>query len=68
MVRRMGTNEDMGDDLKANLGLVIKGDIYELRDLLKAVQETIEKSPTAQLVYKKLSADKLWIKEGSREE
>ncbi len=58
--------EATGDDLKANLGLVIKGDLYELRDLLKAVQDTIAKSPTASLVYKKLSADKLWIKEGSK--
>jgi len=30
------------------------------------VQDAVDKSPTMQLIYKKLSADKLWIKEGEK--
>ncbi len=59
----MGT-EERGEDLKAHLGLVIRGDIYEIRDVLKYLSAEAKKSPTLEIIYKTVSTEKLWIKVG----
>lgn len=58
----MGTEE--GEDLKAHLGLVIRGDIYELRDVLKYLNAEAKKSTTFEIIYKTISTEKLWVKVG----
>jgi hypothetical protein len=58
----MGTEE--GEDLKAHLGLVIRGDIYELRDVLEHLNKATKKSPTLEIIYKTISTEKLWVKVG----
>jgi hypothetical protein len=60
----MGTEQ--GTDLKAHLGLVIRGDLYELRDVLELVNKTAKSSPTLEIIYKTVTADKLWIKVGEK--
>ena len=64
-MNRMGNEQ--GEDLKAHLGLVIRGDIYELRDVVDHLNKETKKSPTLEIIYMKISGEKLWIKVGAEE-
>ena len=51
-------------ELKANLGLVLRGDIVVLRALMSDLDRLLARSPAVQVVHKHVSASKLWIREG----
>jgi len=51
-------------ELKANLGIVVRGDILELKDFLVTLNDYLSEFTGINLVHKQLSASKLWIKEG----
>jgi hypothetical protein len=52
-------------ELKANLGIVLRGDFVELRTFLVRLDGLLDDSPDVKLVHKQVSASKLWLKEGS---
>lgn len=51
-------------ELKANLGLVVRGEVVALKSFLERLDGLISETPEVQLVHKHVSASKLWIKEG----
>jgi len=51
-------------ELKANLGLVLRGDIVVLRLFMDDLEKLLNKRPDVQIVHKHVSASKLWIREG----
>jgi len=51
-------------ELKANLGMVLRGDLVALKSLVERLDGLISEAPAVQLVHKHVSASKLWIKEG----
>ena len=56
-----------GPELKANLGIVLRGDVIALKGFVERLDELISESPEVQLVHKHVSASKLWLKEGGTE-
>lgn len=54
--------------IKANLGLVVRGEVSALKAFASAVQTAIDDSAgDVQLVFKTVSGSRLWIKEGDRD-
>ena len=53
--------------VKANLGIVLRGDVIALKGFVERLDELISESQSVQLVHKHVSASKLWIKEGGTE-
>jgi hypothetical protein len=53
-----------GIELKANLGLVVRGEVIALKAFTQRMDGLISESRGVQLVHKHLSASKLWINEG----
>ncbi len=53
-----------GIELKANLGIVVRGDVIELKDFLVTLDDYLSEFTGINLVHKQLSASRLWIKEG----
>ena len=51
-------------ELKANLGLVLRGDFVVLKALMTDLDRLLAKRPEVQIVHKHVSASKLWIREG----
>ena len=51
-------------EMKANLGLVIRGEIVALKGFVERLDGLISETPDVQLVHKHVSASKLWVKEG----
>ena len=51
-------------ELKANLGIVLRGDVIALKSFVERLDEMIAESTGMQLVHKHVSASKLWINEG----
>ena len=51
-------------ELKANLGLVLRGDVVILKALMADLDRLLSERPEVQIVHKHVSASKLWIKEG----
>ena len=51
-------------ELKANLGMVLRGDVIALRGFIERLDGMIAESDDLQLVHKHVSASKLWINEG----
>lgn len=51
-------------ELKANLGLVLRGDILDLRTITEGIDLLLRSNPSVQIVFRHVSASKLWIKEG----
>ena len=51
-------------ELKANLGIVLRGDIIALKGFVERVDGLIDETHDLQLVHKHMSASKLWINEG----
>jgi hypothetical protein len=51
-------------ELKANLGIVVRGDILELKDFLVTLDDYLSEFTGISLIHKQLSASRLWIKEG----
>jgi hypothetical protein len=49
--------------LKANLGLLLRGDYKDLAEFLEIIEPALRRTGV-QLVHKQASASKLWIKEG----
>lgn len=56
--------EHQNTELKANLGIVLRGDIVALRGFVERLDGLISEMPEMQLVHKHVSASKLWVKEG----
>ena len=50
--------------VKANLGLVLRGEIVALKSFLERLDGLISETTKVQLVHKHVSASKLWLKEG----
>jgi hypothetical protein len=50
--------------VKANLGLVLRGEIVALKGFVERLDGMISETPDVQLVHKHVSASKLWVKEG----
>jgi hypothetical protein len=50
-------------EMKANLGILFRGDFRALEDLLERIAPILEETGI-QIVHKQVSASKLWIKEG----
>jgi hypothetical protein len=50
--------------VKANLGLVLRGEIVALKGFVERLDGMISETPEVQLVHKHVSASKLWLKEG----
>ena len=51
-------------EMKANLGLVFRGEVVALKGFLERLDELTSETPEVQLVHKHVSASKLWVKEG----
>jgi len=51
-------NDDF--DVKANLGLILRGSIKDLDGLLTRIKE-LSRDSDSQIVFKEVSADRLWI-------
>lgn len=51
-------------NLKANVGIVLRGEVVALRGFAERLDVLIAESEGVQLVHKHLSASKLWIREG----
>jgi len=51
-------------ELKANLGIVLRGDILALKGVLERIDQLIAEFQCVQLVHRHVSASKLWIREG----
>lgn len=51
-------------ELKANLGIVLRGEIVALKGIVERLDELLAETPAVQLVHKHVSASKLWINEG----
>jgi hypothetical protein len=51
-------------ELKANLGLVLRGEVVVLKGFVERLDALISDTPGMQLVHKHVSASKLWINEG----
>ena len=51
-------------ELKANMGIVLRGDVIALKGFVERLDELIAEAPDMQLVHKHISASKLWIREG----
>ena len=52
------------DELKANLGIVLRGDFVFLKAFMADLDKLLAKKPEVQIVHKHVSASKLWIREG----
>lgn len=50
-------------ELKANLGLVVRGDYSAINAFMEGIEALLNETGV-QLVHKHASASKLWIKEG----
>lgn len=50
-------------EMKANLGIVIRGDFRALEEFLHYVEPILDEIGL-QVVFKQVSASKLWIREG----
>jgi hypothetical protein len=57
-------NMNGNTELKANLGIVLRGEVVALKSLLERLDGLISETPEVQLVHKHVSASKLWLKEG----
>lgn len=51
-------------ELKANLGVVLRGDVIVLKAFMADLDKLLAKRPEVQIVHKHVSASKLWIREG----
>ena len=51
-------------ELKANLALVLRGDVVVLRAFMTDLDNLLANRPEVQIVHKHVSASKLWIREG----
>ena len=51
-------------EIRANLGLVLRGDIDDLKTLIEGLDRLLIETPGVKLVHKQVSASKLWLKEG----
>ena len=47
-------------DVKANLGVIVRGSIRDLDEVLSSVKKIIRELD-CQIVFKEVSADRLWI-------
>lgn len=56
--------EHQNTELKANLGIVLRGEVVALKGFVERLDGLISESSRVQLVHKHLSASKLWINEG----
>ena len=54
----------MSNEIKANLGLVVRGDVVALKTLVGRLNEVIADVGELEIIFKHVSASKLWIKEG----
>jgi hypothetical protein len=65
---RIAQNEGKGmndlTELKVNLGMVLRGDVVVLKELMADLDRLLSKRPEVQIVHKHVSASKLWIREG----
>ena len=52
-------------EVKANLGIIIRGNINELDQLLTVIKDNVGQSDS-QIVFKEVSAGKLWINHESK--
>ena len=50
--------------VKANLGLVLRGEIVALKSFVERLDGLISETPEVRLIHKHVSASKLWVKEG----
>ena len=57
----------VGTQLKANLGIVLRGDVIAHKGFVERLDELISGTQDVQLVHKHVSASKRWIKEGGTE-
>jgi hypothetical protein len=60
-------NKNDMNGLKANLGLVFRGDFFEIRSFADDLDTLLSKYPEVRLVFRHFSGSKLWIKEGGDE-
>ena len=51
-------------EIKANCGLVIRGDILAIKRIMQELERIISLEKNVIIVHKTVSAAKLWIKEG----
>ena len=50
-------------ELKANLGIVLRGDVVVLRAFMVDLDKLLANRSEVQIVHKHVSASKLWIRE-----
>jgi len=51
-------------ELKANLGIVLRGDVIILKSFMAELDGLLRDNPELQVVHRHVSASKLWINEG----
>jgi hypothetical protein len=51
-------------EVKANLGLVLRGDVIALKAFMADLDKILDKRSELQVVHRHVSASKLWIREG----
>lgn len=52
-------------ELRANLGIILRGDVIELRTFMLRLDGLLADTPDVKLVHKHVSASKLWLREGT---
>ena len=52
------------NELRANLAIVLRGDLTELKAVLCRLEESLNESPSVRVVHKHVSASRLWVNEG----
>lgn len=51
-------------ELKANLGLILRGDVIVLKAFMADLDGLLRDNPELQVIHRHVSASKLWIREG----
>ncbi len=64
----VGENMDEIAELKANLGMILRGDVVALKSFMADLDKLMSRRPEVQIVHRHVSASKLWIREGNEDE
>jgi len=57
----MQKNEKDSFAVEANIGVVVRGEIDRLKSFLRDIERLINSESNLRLIYKNVSADRLWI-------
>jgi hypothetical protein len=50
-------------EVRGNLGLILRGDVMDLKVLMERIEGFLVEAPGVQLVHRQFSGSRLWMKE-----